>query len=308
MSKKPMVANGRHSPGAFIRKNGTEKEPTRKYEHRTITKDEARALLAKVAVQRPIDAAWVAGLTRTMDAGLWDCAGGRIPIAIDTNEKLINGQNRLAAFIASKLEQITFLFVTGCAPEDIKAFDTDTKARGAKWSHPSMSFSAREIARLTAFDKLVSGNLRARNTHTWLDNLYQRMKKDCEWAADVMPNPGAHGRGAYMGAFIYVRRADATFADEVCKSWANGGHGLPQPLIRLRDEALRKSALGGARAISANIRASLKLLNALATMHQQKPFGPRLLENLSGLKYFSGLVKDGAGKRWEEGLHVLAGE
>lgn len=281
---------------------------TRTYGYKTINKEDAKAFVSKIEKQRPIDPAWVAGLTRTMDGGLWDCGGGRSPIALDKDGRPINGQHRLAAFIGSKLDEITFLFVTGCDPEDISGFDTDAKARTARLTNPEMPFAAREIARLTAYDKLTTGNLRIKNTHAVLSQLFQKSKKQCEWAADVMPSPAAQGRAAYMSAFMYAHRADPEFADTKARAWANGGSGLPHVVIKLRDEALRRNSNGGTKAINANIRTTLKTLNALAFMHQKKEMPARLNDGLGGLRYFSGLLNDGAAKRWEQAVLTLGAE
>lgn len=307
-AKQQMTIEGRIQSGAFVRKAKTAAAavPPHQYEYRTLTKDQAKALLAKVSNQRRIDQAWVLALTRTMDSGLWDCRAGRTPIALDKSDRPQNGQHRLAAFIASKLDEITFVFVTGCEPEDIESFDGDTKTRSSALS--DFANAQREFARVKALDKLVSGVVRAKYTRTVVGQLRNKWKKQCEWAGETIPRHGAQGRAPYAAAFMYAWKADSEFADTHAKAWSNGGGGLPQVMLRLRDRALSgNEKTSGSTGAAAAIRTTLKMLNVLAHMHQGhevKSAG----DGLNGLRYFSGLIQDGAARRWEQGEHLLSEE
>lgn len=278
---------------------------SRKREYRVITKAQAKELLAKVGVQRALDAHWVTGLTRTMDAGLWDTAPGRTCIALDKQGRPINGQHRLAAYIASKLSEITFEFALDCEPEDFKSFDTDVKTRSTRWVHSGTENATRDMARAVSFDQILSANYSTRNTQAMRERLHHQFRKIMEWAGEVMPRNGHQQRAACVAAFMYVWKADPVFADEKAKAWVNGGQGLSRSLVRLRDSALRGEMKG---TYSETIRMTLRLLNALALSHQKKPDDKRMNDSIAGLRYFSEQLDDGTAKRWEKSRFLLAEE
>jgi hypothetical protein len=104
---------------------------------------------------------------------------------------------------------------------------------------------------------------------------------------------------------MYVHRLDPKFADKIGRSWANGGDALPAPLFRLRDDALREAGNGTRQQA---LSTSMKMLNALACMHEGKPVPARLGNSLAGLRYFSERLRDGVAKRWDKALLVAESE
>lgn len=281
---------------------GQKAVPQWKVALRLVTREQAKVWLSKMGQNRKLNESWVVAYQRAMDAGLWDTDPGRTPIALDNEGRLINGQHRLAAFLRSKLDTLTIMVATNCPPESYETFDQDAFRRGTKQAHLGRQCVSRDMARVKWLEAIISADSNRKITNVLFDELADRKyRRELEWAGEVLPHGGRQGKASYASTLMYVYRVDPDFADTIAKPWANGGAGLPAQLIRLRDNALatrpdQREA----------VRVTLKMLGALACMHQRKPLPSSLQPNLVGLRYFSALAKDGAATRWERS--VIDGE
>jgi hypothetical protein len=287
-----------------VRSNG----PAWTLTFREFTKQSAREALGKMRMQRTLDVAWAAALGRTMDLGLWESyRPSQKPIAIDVDGFLINGQHRLTAFVNhSKLDTITFPVATGCDPSDYAGFDQDEKLRMQNAAHPGRANVSRDKARVRWAEALVQASVDVKLTQPMFTHLADKTwRRQLEWADETIGLARWQGRQAYVAPLMYVHRLDPAFADKIGKSWANGGDALPAPLFRLRDEALREAGNGTRQQA---LSTSFKVLNALAAMHEGKPMPVRLSNNISGLRYFSGKLRDGVSARWDKALLLTDAE
>lgn len=268
-------------------------------EWRKFSKEDARRDLARFREDRPTDEAWVNALARTMDLGLWDTySPSQTPIAYDRDGYRINGKHRLAAFDRSRLTEIVFPVIVGLRPEDFGSFDQNVKPRKHNAAHPDRPNVYRDEARINWLEALVNAEMRVKVTTQVFEHLAdKKWRNQLEWATEVLPVQGRQGKAPYAAALMYAHRADSAFADKVGRAWANGGAGLPAPLLRLRDGALTVLRYGGR---DAKIGLTFKMLNALAAIHQGKDIPSRLSSNLGGLRYFSEKLRDGAAARWEK--------
>jgi hypothetical protein len=282
--------------------------PEWKLSFREFTKQSAREALGRMRMQRTLDVAWAAALGRTMDLGLWESfRPSQKPIALDREGYLINGQHRLTAFVNhSKLETIVFPVVTGCDPKDYAGFDQDEKLRMRNAAHPGRPNVARDMARVRWVEALVQADVDVKLTQPMFAHLADKTwRRQIDWADETIRVARWQGRQAYVAPFMYVHRLDPAFADRIGKSWANGGDALPAPLFRLRDEALREAG-NGTR--NQSLSTSMKMLNALAAMHEGTPVPARLNNNITGLRYFSSRLRDGVAARWEKALLLSEAE
>lgn len=277
-------------------------KPYWKHSFQKFTKGDAQRALDKVSPNRDrsIDEAWVAALARTMDMGLWEpFRPSQKPLAFDVDGNRINGQHRLLAFLRSKLTELVFPVVTGCRPEDYETFDQDEKARTKRAAHPDISFVTRDQARIAWLDKLTSGVISRKMTQPVFRKLWDvTWHKQIQWSIEVMPGASGHQRAPFVVAFMYVHKADPEFAEKMARAWVDG-IGLPPAMHRLRDLAIRSRPKGGTGAV-AMIRATLRILNALAPLHRGEQGNGRIYENLAGLRYFSELMRDGSIARWSK--------
>lgn len=282
--------------------------PGWRIEWRKFTKADALAALGKSSgLDRNTDESWVAALAQTMDLGLWDVySPSQVPVAFDRDGVRLNGKHRLSAFLKSKLTEIVFPVIEGLSPEAFASFDQNVKARMHRAAHRDRSNVGRDEARINWLEALISGNPKVKVTTQVFAHLADhKWRKQLEWADETLPKAGKQGKAPYAAALMYAHRVDANLADKVGKAWANGGAGLPKPLLRLRDTALSATNFSGAR--NDRLKHSFKMLNALALMHQGHPVPDRLSDNLNGLRYFSARLRDGAATRWEKQT-ILGGE
>lgn len=282
--------------------------PGWRIEWRKFSKEDARRDLAKFRVDRATDEQWVNALARSMDLGLWETySPSQTPIAYDRDGYRINGKHRLAAFVKSKLPEMVFPTVVGLEPDEYLSFDQNVKPRKHNAAHPDRKNVYRDEARINWAEAIVTGATDVKVTTQVFDHLANgRWRKQLDWANEAVPLQGRQGKAPYVAALMYAHRVDPEFADRIGKSWSNGGAGLPSQLIRLRDGALARGRTGGDR--KSRIGITLKMLNALAAMHQSKPLPDRLSEGLAGLRYFSERLRDGAAARWTQRSLLPAGE
>lgn len=275
-----------------------------KTQWRKFSKEDARRAMAKFTQDRLQDETWVEALARMMDLGLWDTySPAQTPIAFDRDGNRINGKHRLAAFLRSRLDEIVFPVITNCRPEDFARFDHDTKIRTRASAFPDIPFVTREQARINWLEKIVSGELNLKVADPVFRHLYLKTwRKQAEWSCDAMKKATENGRAPFVAPFMYAHKLDPEFADAVGRKWINGGDGLPPALKKMRDSAIRSSGRSMHAIKNDAMRASLRLLTALALMHQGKPVPERISDGLSGLRYFSSKLRDGAAGRWDKTL------
>lgn len=280
--------------------------PGWRIEWRKFTKEDARRDLAKFRDDRPTDTSWVNALTRSMDLGLWDTySPSQTPIAFDREGYRINGKHRLQAFVQSKLTEIVFPVVAGLSREAFKQFDQNLKPRKHQHAHNGRSNVYRDEARINWLETIVTADPSVKVTTQVFDALVGgKWRKQVEWADEVVKTQRGQGKAPYVAPLMYTHRAAPEFADKIAKSWANGGSGLPKQLLRIRDAALSTRYVTGDR--RSRVGMSLKMLHALALMHQGKALPDRLNESLAGLRYWSEKLGDGAIGRWEKATIVGA--
>ena len=279
--------------------------PDWKESFKTFTKQEAQDILGKrLQQQRKLQPNWVNALTRKMDLGLWmPFDPSQSPIAFDRNRNLINGQHRLNAFIRSRLDTITMKVMTGCEPEDYALFDHDLRIRAKSQAHPDHPNVSRDQARLRHVMSLRMGDRHLIMTEPEFDFLATKTyRKELTFASEVIPKAGNIGRAPFVAPFMYAFRVDPEFITMAATAWASG-ENLPKAIRSFRDSALTGTALprdGGGQ--TATVAASLKMFNALATWHQKASSPSRLKASLTGLRYFSERLRDGAATTWSKQL------
>lgn len=266
----------------------------------SFTKKQATIALKGAGVDRPTDEAHLWALRESMNLGLWDTySPAQTPIAFDSDNRRLNGKHRLQAFLQSKLDTIVFPVIRNCHPSAHALFDQNTKARVKAAAHPGRSNVTRDIARVNALVGLVEGMPRTMISGPLFDYYVEHeYKSDILWAAEVFPSGREHLRAAHVTAFMYARRADESFAQEMAEKWRSGD-GLTVQLRRMRDEALREAGRGGVTRVAA-AELTRRTLNALMLVHRKDSSTRRVTSSLAGLRYFSEKIEDGVADKWAE--------
>lgn len=132
--------------------------PTIKYE--TFTKDQAQRLFVNRRKNRQIRSVGVSRYAKIMSDGQWRTYDrAQPPILIDEKGKLAGGQHRVAAFIKSKLESITFPVARNASEEEIKNQDAGINRTFNDYVamfHSLPKFSNISEAKLNAVGKILS--------------------------------------------------------------------------------------------------------------------------------------------------------
>ena len=260
-----------------------------------VSKQQARKWIDKCHSNRTMNESVVDGYRRVMEAGLWDTRPAQSPIALDSDGNLINGQHRLQAFIASNLTTILLPIITNCAPEDYRLFDQDIYVRSRAAQFRDRTNVPRDMARVRALEVLQTGDPKRRIPNSLYEQLTDTVyRREIEWSALAFTNGGDQQRAPFVAAFMYVHRVAPDFVASLAKPWVNGGEGLPSPMLRLRDEAIRRMRGGNYAAMNE----SLRMLNGLMYLHGRRAMPRTLLPNTTGLNYWSTMAKDGVAETW----------
>ena len=260
-----------------------------------VSKQQASKWISKSHLNRTVNESVVDGYKRVMEAGLWDTRPSQSPIALDRDGNLINGQHRLQAFVASSLPTLLLPVITNCATDDYRLFDQDIYVRSRAAQFRDRTNVPRDMARVRALEVLQTGDPRRRIPNSLYEQLADTVySKEMEWASTAFTNGGDQQRAPYVAAFMYVHRIAPDFAGSLAKPWVNGGEGLPAPMLRLRDEAIRHTRASNWAAMNE----SLRILNALMYLHGKRSMPRTLLPNTTGLNYWSSIAKDGVAEAW----------
>lgn len=136
-------------------------EPQPKINYETFTKAEAQKLFDNRRKNRQLRPAGVLRYTKVMDAGQWRTHDrAQSPILIDKKGKLAGGQHRVAAFIKSDQETITFPVARDASDEEIKNQDAcinRTFNDYVAMFHSLPKFNKITEAKVNAVGKILSG-------------------------------------------------------------------------------------------------------------------------------------------------------
>lgn len=139
-------------------RNGSEAQPTINYE--TFDKEQAQRLFDNRRKNRQLRNAGVVRYTKIMNDGQWRTHDrAQSPLLIDDKGKLAGGQHRIAAFIKSKLQSITFPVARNASEEEIKNQDAGINRTFNDYVamfHSLPKFNNITEAKLNAVGKILS--------------------------------------------------------------------------------------------------------------------------------------------------------
>ena len=211
----------------------------------TITPEYADELLSRNHCERPLSISIVKGYLDQMQRGVWNI--GIVPIAIDEEGYLINGQHRLTAVILYG-KPVRF-FVARSTPAEVKPhIDSEGRNRTRMQVLNSMGCRVNSIETSVTFGLLDPKNAKHVHNADALDT-FHRHEVAIRFAAQTMPGQ----RKSLTHAAVYIAIARAYYhynSERLCEFGRVFYTGLPTGpedygAIRLRNWQIRNDALGG---------------------------------------------------------------
>jgi hypothetical protein len=278
-------------------------------QYEVFTKKNAEDAIAKeIPNQRKLNKQMVEKFVESMNMGAWwTYCPSQIPLIFTGSMERMNGNTRLNALLLSNLKSLEFPVIHNVSAEAYSFVDNDMRIRNPKEALNDLLTVTRDTARVNGLHAIIIGNPKYSSPTALLrekitgEDMYKAV---VEWADSVIPKAGKIGRAPYAVPFMYVYRVDPEFADKWAKAWVEGDLAKAPAFRVMRDNVLSSmdrprsgkeslAHIGGGR-LYTHEGPSMKMLNVLALLHQDKKLGRSIPENHSGLKYWSELAEDGA--------------
>lgn len=251
-------------------------------EIRTITPDQARALLKKNAVNRPLIASHLASLEADLKRGAMQLT--HQGIAVSSTGKLLDGQHRLLA-IANTGISARLLFSWDLPDSVFSVLDSGSKRSASDVLHADGAINTTAMAaaiRLFILWKQMPGLVwvgklpKTYATNTTILEEYHRNDVAWQWAASTVVRnqknrvlaPGP------MGCLLYLAGTRGSFSAQYLETFCaelSSGADLParHPILAYRAKVISTATLPSAQGRLADY---IKLLNAYATGQQLRIF------------------------------------